>query len=190
MKRKPLLLTFTFFLVLVASAVLDASTGEAGSFDARRIGMGGVVLSDYSDAQNRNVAFRAVPRENLRGSIPLPLGIVQVLTSLPELDPDEDEFNPLEIAELVTNFPVFLRLKSPDTMEDDVVIDVARNRLRIDLGDVAEVVPDEPFEIGGLLDHPSGSFSVRGVFAGLSPLVVAESDLELSPTLEKALREG
>ena len=152
--------------------------------------MGGVVLSDYSEAQNRNVAFKAVPRGALKSSIPLPLGIIQVLASPPELDPDDEDFNPLEIAELATNFPVFLRIKSPDIIEDDVVIDVARNRLRIDLGDIAEVVPEEPFELGGLLDHPAGSLSVRGFFAGLSPLVVAESELELSPTLERALRQG
>ena len=189
-KRRPLVPTFAVLLVFLVSASLGAPTVQAGSFDARRIGMGGVVLSDYSEARNRNVAFRAVPREALRGSIPLPLGIVQVLADFPELDPDNDDFNPLEIAELVTNFPVFLRLKSPDIIEDDVVIDVARNRLRIDLGDIAEVVPEEPFELGGLLDHPAGSFSIRGIFAGLSPLVVAESDLELSPTLERALRDG
>jgi hypothetical protein len=152
--------------------------------------MGGVVLSDYSEAQNRNVAFRAVPHGGLHSGIPLPLGVVQVLASPPELDPDDEDFNPLEIAELATNFPVFLRLKSPDIIEDDVVIDIARNRLRIDLGDVAEVVPEEPFEMGGLLDQPAASFSVRGFFAGLSPLVVAKGDLELSPTLERALRQG
>ena len=189
-KRKPLVLACVFFLVFLVSASLGAPTVLAGSFDARRIGMGGVVLSDYSEAQNRNVAFRAVPRGELHGSIPLPLGIVQVLASPPELNPDNDAFNPFEIAELATNFPVFLRLKSPDIIEDDIVIDIARNRLRMDLGDISEVVPEEPFELGGLLDHPAGSFSVKGFFAGLSPLVAVESDLELSPTLERALREG
>jgi len=189
-KRKLLVLACAFFLVFLASASLGASPVQAGSFDARRLGMGGVMLSDYSEAQSRNVAFRAVPREGLGTSIPLPLGIIQVLTSLPELDPDNEDFNPLEIAELATNFPVFLRIKSPDTIEDDIVIDIARNRLRIDLGDIAQVVPEEPFKLGGLLDQPAASFGMRGFFAGLSPLVVAKSDLSLSPTLERALREG
>jgi hypothetical protein len=152
--------------------------------------MGGVMLSDFPEAQNRNVALRAVPREGMRASIPLPLGIIQVLASPPELDPDDPDFNPFEIAELVTNFPVFLRIKSPKTIEDDVVIDIARNRLRIDLGEIAEVVPEEPFKLGGLLDQPAASFSIKGFFAGLSPLVVAKSDLSMSPTLETALREG
>ena len=189
-KRNPPVLACILFLVFLTAASLGAATARAASFDARRIGMGGVVLSDYADAQDRNVAFKAVPRGNLRGCIPLPLGIVQVLASPPELDPDSDDFNLLELAELATNFPVFLRLKSPDVIEDDVVIDIARDRLRIDLGDISQVVPEEPFKLGGLLDQPTGGFSVKGFFAGLSPLVVAKTELDLSPTLERALREG
>ncbi|MCX5801889.1 MAG: hypothetical protein NTX17_10970 [Candidatus Eisenbacteria bacterium] len=175
---------------LLISGTLIPPPVSAGSFNARRLGMGGVVLSEYSEAQNRNVSFRAVPRGKTHWNIPLPLGIIQVLASPPELDPDNADFNPFEIADLVTNFPVFLRLKKPDVIEDDIVIDIARDRLAIDLGDIARVVPEESFKLGGLLDQPEVGLNVRGVFAGLSPLVVAKSDFSLSQSLKDALGEG
>jgi hypothetical protein len=152
--------------------------------------MGGVMLSEYPGAQNRNVSFRAVPKGKVHESIPLPLGIIQVLASPPEFDPDKPDFNSLEIAELATNFPVFLRIKKPDIVSDDIVMDIAKNRLAIDLGDIAQVVPEESFKLGGILDQPEGGISIRGFFAGISPLVVAKSDFSLSPSLRDALREG
>jgi hypothetical protein len=148
------------------------------------------MLSDFPEAQARNVAMRAVPHKDGHGNIPLPLGIIQALTSLPEFDPDDKDFNPFEIAELATNFPVFLRLKKPDTVSDDIAIEIARDRLKIDLGDVAEVVPEESFKLGGVLDQPDVGYGIKGFFASVGPLVAATSDFSLSPTLKNALREG
>jgi len=148
------------------------------------------MLSEYPGAQNRNVSFKAVPRGKVHGSIPLPLGIIQVLASPPELDPDNPDFNPFEIIDLVTNFPVFLRIKKPDVLSDDIVMDIAKNRLAIDLGEMGQVIPEESFKLGGILDQPEVGASIKGFFAGISPLVVAKSDLSLSESLRDALREG
>jgi hypothetical protein len=150
--------------------------------------MGGVMLSEYREAQNRNVALRAVPAGRSQWSIPIPLGIIQVISDLPEFDPDDPDFNAFEIAELVTNFPVFLRIVEPKTVTDDIVMDIAIDRLAIDLGDLAEVVPEEPFKLGGMLDQPSVSFGTKGFFGGISGLLVGESDFSLSSSLSSALR--
>ena len=181
-------------LILTASLLFSSAfispPASAGSFNARCLGMGGVMLSDYQGSQSRNVSFRAVPRGKTHVSIPLPLGIIQVLASPPEFDPDKPDFNPLEIIDLATNFPVFLRIKKPEVVKDDIVIDIARNRLAIDLGKIGQIVPEEPFKLGGILDQPEGGVDIRGFFAGISPLVVAKSDFSMSPSLRDALREG
>ncbi|KPJ60674.1 MAG: hypothetical protein AMJ46_05290 [Latescibacteria bacterium DG_63] len=188
MKTRASVLFWIITASLLSCSMMACPPVDAGSFDARRIAMGGVMLSEYGEAQSRNVALRAVPAGKTQRSIPIPLGIIQVLTSLPEFDPEEPDFNAFEIAELVTNFPVFLRIVEPETVSDDIVMDVAKNRLAIDLGDLAEVVPEEPFKLGGLLDQPNFSYGVGGFFGGLSGLLVGESDFSLSSSLSSALR--
>jgi len=190
LRKRPLALLLILTVPLLFSSVFISPPVGAGSFNGRRLGMGGVMLSEYSEAQTRNVSFRAVPRGKVHTSIPLPLGIIQVLASPPEFDPDSPDFNPFEIADLATNFPVFLRIKKPGVLSDDVVMDIARNRLAIDLGEMSQAVPEESFKLGGIFDQPEGGLNIRGFFAGISPLVVAKSDFSLSPSLRDALREG
>jgi hypothetical protein len=190
LRKRPLVLLLMFTAPLLLSSLFISPPVRAGSFDARCLGMGGVMLSEYPGAQNRNVSFKAVPRGKVHGSIPLPLGIIQVLASPPELDPDKPDFNPFEIIDLVTNFPVFLRIRKPNVVSDDIVMDIAKNRLAIDLGEISQVIPEESFKLGGILDRPEGGVSIKGFFAGISPLVVAKSDLSLSSSLRDALREG
>lgn len=188
MKTKASVFVWILTAGLLSWSLIVCPPLDASSLDARRVAMGGVMLSEYREAQNRNVALRAVPEGRGRWSIPIPLGIIQTLCSLPEFDPEDPDFNAFEIVELATNFPVFLRIVEPETISDDIVMDIARNRLAIDLGDVAEIVPKEPFKLGGMLDQPNFSIGTRGFFGGLSTLLVGESDFSLSPSLSSALR--
>ncbi len=188
LKTRASVLVWVLTATLLSWGLVICPPLEATSFDARRIAMGGVMLSEYREAENRNVALRAVPDGGSKWSIPIPLGIIQVLSDLPEFDPDDPDFNAFEIVELATNFPVFLRIVEPETVTDDIVMEIAVDRLAIDLGDLAEVVPEEPFKLGGMLDQPNFSFGTGGFFGGLSGLLVGESDFSLSSSLSEALR--
>ena len=77
----------------------------AQAHDARRLGMGGIMLSEVSrlgDAERR-LPRRAEAGPERRGlqPIPLPLGLIQVLADPPESIPTNPNFNVFEIANLI-----------------------------------------------------------------------------------------
>jgi len=69
-------------LLLAVAALLALPRGACAQVtDARRLGMGGVLLSEVSTTSTQNVAYRAVPRgggdnQSASRSIPIPLGLI------------------------------------------------------------------------------------------------------------------
>src|ERR687887_924876 len=107
------------------------AAGQGLTFDARRVGMGGLVLGRSSSLVRYNAAYRAVPGEaDRRGrprlTIPIPLGIIQFLHDHPHLstdpafNPDSAGFNPILVANTLLNLPLYLEVKKAPTPTNDV----------------------------------------------------------------------
>ena len=171
--------------VALALAVLAAGSARPAraqfSFDARRIGMGGVSLSRDGNLRRYNPAYRAVKDRagsgNAKLTIPVPLGLIQFfhdhpinqLGDDPMFNPDSAAFNPVELVNLVFNLPIFLEVKKAPTPTNDVEFTIGRNALAIDLGAAQVLIPGDEFGLGGtsrLLDIGIGikgfRFAVQG----------------------------
>jgi hypothetical protein len=175
-------------------AALAAPRAQAQVPDARRLGMGGVLLSEVSQSSTQNVAYRAVPRasKGIGGynSIPLPLGLIQVLADPPETDSEDPNFNVFEIAQLIARTPYTLQLVKPEELSSDIIVDVAQNSLTVDLGALQSMFPDRDLRFGTTFASPNLEFGTKNVFAGIRPQVEARNTMRLDPTLQAALGEA
>ncbi|MEP7028450.1 MAG: hypothetical protein ABI960_07635, partial [Candidatus Eisenbacteria bacterium] len=162
--------------------------------DARRLGMGGVILSEVSQSSTQNVAYRAVPRGKGSGassrSIPIPLGLIQLLASHPEFDSSNPNFNVFEIAQLIARTPYTLQLVKPQELSSDIIVDVAQNSLAIDLGELQRLFPDRDLRFGSTFASPNLEFGTKNIFAGVRPQVEVRNSMRLDPTLQRALGEA
>ncbi len=179
--------------VLLAAVVAVGVSGEradAQSLDARRLGMGGVVTSDMAAARGANLAFRAVPKGHSHGSIPLPLGLIQLASDPPEFDSSSPDFNVFEIADLITNPPLTLSLSRPDPVSSDIKVYIAQDSLSIDLEDLRRIIPESSLQNGGVTHLPGLGFGFRNAFAQFVPVVHVQNELELDNALRGVLRDA
>lgn len=186
-------------LALLLAGLVMAPPALAQVFDARRMGMGGAALPG-SGLARVNPAYRAVPEVRDRGHgkrIPLPIGIVQAINDFPETDPDNDEFNLVEIINYGLNIPYNLEIRRSDPPSGDIEFTVEQDALTVDLGEMQEYVPEDPFTIGGygrFLDAGWG-FDL-GQRLGVLRLDVAqgflqnEFELDMGDDLRRVLREA
>lgn len=181
-------------LAALAALVLLAPTpARAQGVDARRLGMGGILVSEVSGASTQNVAYRAVPKATGAPgyrSIPLPLGLIQVLADPPETDTDDPDFNVFEIANLIGRTPWTLQLIEPEELSSDIIVDVAQNSLAVDLGTLQRLFPRESIRYGVTWSSPNLEIGVRNVFFGVRPQVEGRNSLDLDEALQGALGEG
>jgi hypothetical protein len=180
--------------LIVLLALVLAGPARAQVPEARRLGMGGVLLSEVTQSSTQNVAYRAVPTagKGLAGytSIPLPLGIVQVLADPPELDSSNPNFNVFQIARLISVTPYTLQLVEPEELASDIVVNVGLNNLTVDLGALQDLFPDRDLRFGTTFATPNLEFGTRNVFVGIRPQGEARNTARLDPTLQAALGEG
>jgi len=178
-----------FLLLLLLAAPALAQVPEA-----RRLGMGGVLLSEVSQSSSQNVAYRAVPTgtPGLAGytSIPLPLGIIQVLSDPPELDSSNPNFNVFEIARLISVTPYTLQLIKPEELASDIHVDIAENSLTVNLGALQGLFPDRDLKYGNVFNTPNLEFGTRNIFAGVHPQGEARNTARFDPTLQAALGDA
>ncbi len=168
-----------------------ARPADAQMFSARRMAMGGVVLGGGVGCEAVNVAYRAVP--DLPGheaGVSLPLGLIPVLADPPTFDTKNPDFNAFELASLLLNPPWNLTLVGPKPPSNDVTIDVAQNRLAVDLGDVGKVFPKDHARLGSSTSGPAFGVGARGFFVAAAPLVEYDNDLTLNDALRGALRDA
>jgi hypothetical protein len=154
------------------------------------MGMGGVVVPG-GGAEGFNPAYRAVaaaPEASV--GVPLPIGLLPLLADPPVLDPDDPEFNIYELANQVYNPPWNLQLVSPEPPSSDVVVELGRDHLAVDLGEVSGIFPHRQSSIGAVGRGPAFGFGVRNFFAGVSAVAHYENDLAMNPALFAALAEG
>jgi len=180
--------TIGLWALLLACLATNAS---AQSFSARRMAMGGVLLGGGPGGAASNVAYRAVPAaSDGRTSIPLPLGLIPLLSNPPSFDPSDSTFNAYELANLLYNPPWNLTLGSSKTPSSDITIEIAQNRLAVDLGEIADVFPKDHTRIGSTIGEPAIGFGVRQFFVAVAPLIEYDNDLSLNDALRGALRDG
>jgi hypothetical protein len=165
-------------VVALALAVLVAAPARSAraqfSFDARRIGMGGVSLNRDGNLRRFNPAYRAVKDRAGTGgakiTIPVPLGLIKFfrdhpinqLGDDPMFNPDSAAFNPVELVNLVFNAPIFLEIRAAPTPTNDVEFFVGKNTLVIDLGAAQILIPEDEFGLGASSRLLDPGFGIKG----------------------------
>ena len=147
-------------LVIAATAlaiVIAIAPARGQTLDARRTAMGGVVLPGGGPSgQASNVAYRAVPTGPDHSSgLPLPIGLIPLLSNPPALDPNDPEFNVYELANTLYNPPWNLQLVTPNPPSNDVVVTMGRDHLAVDLGEVGDVFPANGTRFGSVTQLPA-----------------------------------
>ena len=183
--------------LLVLAPLLPRAASAQFSFDARRIGMGGVSLSRDGNARRYNPAYHAVKNKNQvtgapKFSIPVPLGLIQFfhdhpinqLSHDPMFNPDSAAFNPIGLMDLVFNPPIFLEVKKAPTPTNDVEFTIGRNKLIVDLGATKVLIPEQDFGLGST----SRLFDAGGGFAGFNIGVMGFLEYDVRFQLDTALR--
>jgi hypothetical protein len=160
------------------------------TLNARSLGMGGVVLPG-GGGEGFNAAYRAVPAPpNARHDVPLPLGLVQLAMNPPVLDPNDPDFDIYELSNQVFNPPWNLQLVSPQTPSDDIVVELGRDRMAIQLGEIRTLFPDRRSTLGNIGRGPAFGVGVGPFYAGAAAEVHYENDLLMNPALHDALARG
>lgn len=162
--------------VVLAGSVVGLLAGAAParaqlSFDARRTGMAGVSLSRDGALGQYNPAYHAVPARSGRSAkltIPIPLGLFQVLKDSAAFDVHKSYFNAIALAEYVLHPPLFLEVKKVPEPTNDVEFTIGRNALLVDLGSSARLVPTDRFGFGGESRLFDIGPTIKGVHVGVS----------------------
>lgn len=182
-------------LWLVSVLILSAPPAAAQiiATDARRIGMGGLTLDRGGSLRRYNAAYRAVPERESgsspRFTIPIPLGLIQVLGDSAAFDTDADYWNPIRLVNYVMNAPLFYEIKQAPTPTNDVEFTIGKNELIVDLGSTRAVIPSDEFGIGGtsrLVDLGGG---FKGFRVGVQGWLHYEVGFRLGDTLRTFLRD-
>lgn len=174
------------------------------SFDARRVGMGGVNLGRGGSLSRYNPAYRAVPERQREGSrnpkltIPLPLGLIQFfqdhpidqLDDDPMFNPESTAFNPVEILNLAFHPPLYYEVKEIPTPTNDVEFTIGRNELIIDLGNTQRVIPADEFGLGGSNRLMDVGMSLKGVRVGVLGWMQYDAGFLLDDSLLAVLKLG
>lgn len=173
------------------------------SFDARRIGMGGVSLNRDGNLKRYNPAYRAVKDRadgggGPRFTIPVPLGLIDFLKEHPlnqlgndpTFHPESSAFNPVELMNLIFNPPIFYEVRKAPTPTNDVEFTIGKNAFVIDLGAANVLIPEQEFGLGStsrLLDIGSG---FGGFHIGVMGFMQYEVGFTLDDSLRRVLKEA
>lgn len=177
--------------LLAALAATLAADARAQSFSARRLAMGGVLVPHGGGSEEANVALRALPRPAAdAASLTLPLGLVALLRDRPVVDPDDPEFNAYELANTLFNPPWNLQIGTPAAPSTDVTVAIARDRLSVQLGEIASLFPSESSALGVRVSGPAFGAGFRGAFAEVAPLVHARNEMVMNDALHGVLARG
>jgi hypothetical protein len=183
--------TLVCSLVWLAAAAVPARAQL--SFDARRTGMAGVSLGRDGALGSYNPAYRAVPSRSGRTAtltIPIPLGLLQVLKDSTAFDFDSSYFNPIALANYILHPPLFLEVKKAPTPTNDVEFTIGRDSLIVDLGSAAQLVPTDRFGFGGMSRLMDIGPTIKGFHAGVLVWEDHEVGFQLGDTLLRFLREA
>jgi hypothetical protein len=167
------------------------------SFDARRVGMGGVSLTRDGNVRRYNPAYRALKsRPEVTGapkfSIPIPLGLIDFikdhplnqLTRDPMFNPESTAFNPVAIMDYIFNPPIFYEVRKSPTPTNDIEFTIGKNAFIVDLGAAQVLIPEQEFGLGST----SRLLDLGGGFKGFNFGVMGFLQYEVGFTLDDSLR--
>jgi len=152
--------------------------------------MGGVATSENKASLASNIAFRAVPSGIQTRSIPLPIGLFQVLHDHPTFDTSDPDFNAFQLLNLVTNPPLTLSITKPKDISSEISIFVARDSLMVDLEDVQRAIPENGWNLGGVYHMFAIGIGVKSFFVQVVPTIHIRNEFKLDDALERALKDA
>ena len=184
----------TLVVVCTTGWLLAGATSARAqlSTDARRTGMAGVSLSRDGALGRFNPAYSAVPAREGRSAkvtIPIPLGLFQVLKDSTAFDFDSSYFNPIALANYILHPPIFLEIKKAPTPINDVEFTIGRDSLIVDLGSAGQLVPTDRFGFGGASRPMDLGVTIKGVHVGVLAWEDHEVGFQLGDTLLRFLRQ-
>ena len=178
--------------VTLIVTMITAASAHAFATDARRLGMGNVQVIGSGELSSRNIAFQSMPgRNNSFGFvIPLPLGLVQLATDFPTLDPEDPDFSVTRLANLALNPPFFMELSHPSELDGDISIFVARNEFSILFEDAERLLPQRPIEMGTVYSVPLFGLGMQGVHTSVGPMIFVEGNVGFDDAFYGVLARG
>jgi hypothetical protein len=147
-------------VVALTGVGLSAGQTRAITIDAREMAMAGTRLPRSAALRGNNPAYFVVPERHAEQGrlVPIPLGLIAALADLPEFDPDAEDFDLIEVVNLIANPPWNLELREPDPLDGDITIDLSEQNLRIYWEDASVLLDDEPVDIALRLDRFGGGY--------------------------------
>jgi hypothetical protein len=164
---------------------------DAISLDARKIAMGGTLLPYYSESYVLNPAYLKV-QEDSPLTIPIPIGLLLFLGDLPSFDPNSEDFDIIEVANLAFDPPFYLELRNRNEDHSaEIFLDVAEDYVMLDLDNLKQYMPSGPVE-SGLFDirGPRGGYKIKDIYLSASPFILMEGSFAYSENMERVLREA
>jgi hypothetical protein len=175
-----------------AGLVLFATSALGLTYDARRLGMAGAQAPGSRELMSYNVAYQSMPVRRMGSGfvVPIPLGLAQLAADFPTLDPEDENFSAIRLANTALNPPFFLELGSPAEMDGDISIFVARNEFSIDFEDAQHLLPQTPLDVGTVWSPPVAALRVPPLRAYTGPFMLMEGELTFDDALHGVLAEG
>jgi hypothetical protein len=180
---------------LVGGAVPAAAQGL--TLDARSVAMGGVTIDRGGAIARYNPAYRSVPAREITGrpktTIPIPLGLIQVLQDSAAFDFDESYWNPVRVVNyalspLVRSF--YYQIQEPRTPTSDVEFTIGQNELIIDLGEARLLVPTERFGLTDASRLFDLGFGMKGIRVGVTAWLHRDLGMQLDSAMTSFLRDA
>ncbi|MGH9263032.1 MAG: hypothetical protein ACRD08_24550, partial [Acidimicrobiales bacterium] len=184
----------------VAAALLGGAAPVAAqglTLDARSVGMGGVTIDRGGAIARYNPAYRSVPAREITGrpktTIPIPLGLIQVLEDSAAFDFSESYWNPVRfvsyaLSPLVKSF--YYQIEEPRTPTSDVEFTIGKNELIVDLGEARLLVPTERFGLTDASRLFDIGFGMKGVRVGIGAWLHRDLGMQLDSALTSFLRDA
>ncbi|MGH7674336.1 MAG: hypothetical protein ACREMV_03610 [Gemmatimonadales bacterium] len=189
------LLGFGVGAALLGGAAPVAAQGL--TLDARSVAMGGVTIDRGGAIARYNPAYRSVPAREITGrpktTIPIPLGLIQVLEDSAAFDFDESYWNPVRfvsyaLSPLVKSF--YYQIKEPRTPTSDVEFTIGQNELIVDLGEARLLVPTERFGLTDASRLFDMGLGFKGVRVGVGAWLHRDLGMQLDSALTSFLRDA
>jgi hypothetical protein len=180
---------------LTCLAMASHATAQSFSGDARTIAMGG-------ESRNSNIARSMVAPATPYASIPLPIGLIQILPNTHGFDPSRDDFDPAWAIESASN-PMHYTFgrKAPDSNDPQsrFIRDVVNGEINRDLAVYSSFHLPSDVSAEGLASpawgktikfakQSSGAF--QGIFVGAGPYLSFGTDALIDPRLTDTLENG
>jgi hypothetical protein len=177
----------TFLSLCLLSAT--SAFAQDWSFDARKIGMGGV-------GDGANVAITIVDEQRSYRAIVLPFGLIQVLPHVSSFNPSDDDFDLVRAIEYAAS-PIHY-IVGRDTTDSgvDFIDDIRNGRLNRDLNVYSGFVPANEIVAEGLAaPNWGGTIKVRksddgafqGIYIGAGPYLSMRTAATVDPALTTIL---